>query len=88
MEALSLEVPVVGTDIRGIRDLLEDGVGTLVQPGDVGALAAALDAVITDPATAAARARLGRERMVTSYGLDLVLDMHMELYARTAGGRA
>lgn len=87
MEALSLEVPVVGTDIRGIRDLLEGDVGTLIPPGDVAALAAALDGVITDPDAAAARARRGRLQMVERFGIERVLDMQMELYDRLRGGR-
>ena len=39
MEAMSLGTPVIGTDIRGTRDLLEDGHGLLVPPRDVEALA-------------------------------------------------
>ena len=45
IEALALGVPVVGTDIRGTRDLLGEGGGWLVPLGDVSAIAAALRAV-------------------------------------------
>ncbi|MFD1776281.1 glycosyltransferase family 4 protein [Paenibacillus rhizophilus] len=42
---------LVGTDVGGIPEQIEDGVnGLLVKPDDVGALADALEKVITDPA--------------------------------------
>ncbi|HEX8386484.1 MAG TPA: glycosyltransferase [Rubricoccaceae bacterium] len=44
IEALALRVPVVGTDIRGTRDLLGQGGGWLVPLGDVEAIAGALRA--------------------------------------------
>jgi glycosyltransferase involved in cell wall biosynthesis len=42
MESLALEVPVVGTAVRGISDLLRDGGGLLVNVGDVPALSRAM----------------------------------------------
>ena len=43
-------VPVVGTAIPGIASLVDDGVdGLLVPPGDVPALAAAIERIGTDP---------------------------------------
>lgn len=45
IEALALGVPVIGTDIRGTRDLLREGGGWLVPLGDVSAIAAALQTV-------------------------------------------
>lgn len=42
MESMAIGTPVVGTDIRGTRDLLSGGCGTLVPVGDTRALAEAL----------------------------------------------
>lgn len=42
MEAMAVGVPVVGTRIRGITDLLSDGAGYLVPVGDVVAIADAV----------------------------------------------
>lgn len=42
MESMARGTPVIGTDIRGIRDMLAAGCGTLVPLGDAEKLAAAL----------------------------------------------
>lgn len=49
-EAFMTGVPVIGSAIGGIEDLLGDGRGVLVPPGDPAALAAALQAVLDEPA--------------------------------------
>ena len=52
IEAMGAGLPVVGTDVDGIRDLVEHGVtGLLVAPDDPHALAAALDALSQDRET-------------------------------------
>ena len=49
VEAMACGLPVVASDIPGYRCVVEDGVqGTLVSPGDPGALAAALLELIED----------------------------------------
>lgn len=64
IEAMALEVPVVGTDVTGISELIEDGRdGLLVPAGDVGALAAALRATLEDPAGSRERAIAGRQKV-------------------------
>jgi glycosyltransferase involved in cell wall biosynthesis len=63
LEAMHVGLPLVGTDIDGLRDLIEPGVtGLLVPPDDAEALAEALDLLSND---ADARRRMGeaaRER--------------------------
>ncbi len=80
MESMSLEIPVIGTEIRGTRDLLEGGYGILVKVGDVKGLTQAMAWVLDHPEEAQAMARRGRER-ITHYELQLILKLHETLYA-------
>ena len=80
LESLALEVPTIGTKIRGTQDLLEGGCGRLVEVGDVDGLAAAMAWVLDRPEDAAKMAKLGYER-VSNYDLDSIVQLHEELYA-------
>lgn len=81
LEALSMAVPIVGADIRGIRELAEGGCGRLHAVGDVSGLAAALQDLAVDPAQAAAMGERGRERMTREYDEAVVIRLHDDLYA-------
>lgn len=80
MESLCLEVPVIGANARGIRDLLEKDCGVLVKVGDVEGLANAMAWVLEHPGEARAMGKRGRERMA-KYDIRHILTMHEQLYA-------
>jgi len=50
VEALYSGLPVVTTALGGAAEIIDDSCGVLVAPGDVSALAAALEGLILDPA--------------------------------------
>ncbi|MEM9031308.1 MAG: glycosyltransferase family 4 protein [Pseudomonadota bacterium] len=59
LEAMSSGVPVVATGVGAFEELLDKGrMGTLVEPGDVPSLAAAIAPILDDPQN---RLRLGAE---------------------------
>jgi len=61
LEALLWEVPVVGTVVAGIPEVIKDGdTGWLTEPGDPEALARAVAAALTNPGEARRRAEQGR----------------------------
>jgi lipopolysaccharide/colanic/teichoic acid biosynthesis glycosyltransferase len=82
LEALCLETPVIGSDIRGTRELLEDGAGWLVPVGDADQLARAMSEVIASPDEARARGRRGRQKVLEGYDQESILRCHECLYAR------
>lgn len=81
-EALHLGRPVVASAVGGIPDMVDDGVsGVLVAPGDVLALADALEQVLADPAAAEAMARAGARLLAERYPPDVLVDQVEAVYA-------
>lgn len=72
MEAMRAGLPIVATDVKGHRDLLEGGAGLLYPNGDGAAFAAAVNRLLADGAE---RDRLGRTAFAASgrYALETVL---------------
>ena len=63
MEAMATGLPVVSTDISGIPEMvIENETGFLVRPGDVLAMANAIEMVINDPSLAQRLGQFGCER--------------------------
>jgi glycosyltransferase involved in cell wall biosynthesis len=58
--AMGLGKPVVGTAVSDLPDYLADGRGWIVPPSDPAALAHAFDAILDDPAAAAAAGERAR----------------------------
>ncbi len=81
MESLCLGTPVIGTDIRGIRDLLAGDCGLLVQVGDIEGIAAAMTWILDHPQESQMMGNRGREHM-SVYDLGNVVKLHEDLYAK------
>jgi glycosyltransferase involved in cell wall biosynthesis len=79
MEALALAVPVIGTEIRGTRELLAEGCGMLVSVGDIDGITQAMLWIADHPAEAREMGDKGQQRM-QHYGLDNILKQHEILY--------
>jgi glycosyltransferase involved in cell wall biosynthesis len=79
-ESLAMEVPAIGTDVRGTHELLEDGCGILVPSGDVQALAEAMRWMVEHPDEALGMGRKGRQKMPGRYELRHVLQQTEALY--------
>lgn len=73
LEAMACETPVVASALGGIPEVVEDGrTGLLVPPGDPERLAAALRALLDDPARARALGVAGRRRVEARFTWDRV----------------
>jgi glycosyltransferase involved in cell wall biosynthesis len=70
-EAMAFSCPVVSTLAGGVPEIVQDGeTGLLVERGDVGALANAIVALLTDPARAGAMGEAGRRRLLANFVWD------------------
>ena len=81
MESLCLEIPVIGTQTRGIRDLLEGDCGLIVKLGDVEELAEAMARILNRPEEAKMMGKRGRERM-KGYEVRQIIKLYDRLYNR------
>lgn len=81
MESLCLEIPVIGTQTRGIRDLLEGDCGLIVKLGDVEELAEAMARILNRPEEAKMMGKRGRERM-KGYEVRQIIKLYDRLYDR------
>lgn len=80
MECLSMEVPVIASDIRGNADLLTGGSGWLVPPMDETALTRTMLSAIEDPAECRKRGVAGRSLMCGQYEVGTVVEQYVRLY--------
>jgi glycosyltransferase involved in cell wall biosynthesis len=79
MESFCLETPVIGTNIRGIRDLLAEDRGLLVTVGDIEGIAAAMNWMLDNPRKSKMMGQKGHEHM-SIYDLKNILKLHQNLY--------
>lgn len=80
MESLAMERPVIGSDIRGIRELIAGGCGVAVDPDRPDVLAEAMALVADDPEWVELMGRLGREKMAGPYEERRIVAQHEVMY--------
>ncbi|MDE3053727.1 MAG: glycosyltransferase [Gemmatimonadota bacterium] len=88
LEAMAAGLPVVNSRIpSGVSGVSLDGVtGITVSPGEPDALAAAINALLDDPARAARLGAAGRRRVAERYSLESMTERTLALYARVLAG--
>ena len=71
IEALAARLPIIATNVGACREVLLDGaLGKLVPEGDATAMAAAIAAIMDDPASARAAAERGLDRAREAFSID------------------
>lgn len=81
LEAVQAGVPVVAFAVGGVPDVLENGAGWLVPPGDETSLRESVAHALQDPEARSTRARAARLRVEERFGLESWLDRVEEIYA-------
>jgi glycosyltransferase involved in cell wall biosynthesis len=83
LEAMALGVPVIATDIGGSRELVEPHrTGLLIPPDDDEALAAAILAILSRPASARAMVAQARALVAERFTLEQMVSGYEALYHR------
>jgi glycosyltransferase involved in cell wall biosynthesis len=81
IEAMAAGLPVVASDVGGLRDLIEHGrTGLLVPPANPDALAGAIGSLVDDPARARGIGDAAREEVRGRYSFDRMVAAFDALY--------
>lgn len=98
LEAMTVGIPVVGTEVGGMRQVALDPLpsadgplgscGILVQPHDVVGFADALQTVLADPAAYRQMQRNARARVASTFQLADAMQLYRDLYAELLGDTA
>jgi glycosyltransferase involved in cell wall biosynthesis len=85
MEASAMGVPVIATDIRGCRQVVDDGeTGRLVPVRTVAPLAAAITELASDPELRARMAKAAREKALVEFDDRTQIRLSLAAYAGTS----
>jgi glycosyltransferase involved in cell wall biosynthesis len=91
IEAMAAGLPIVATRVGGNPEVVVEGqTGLLVEPGQPGALAAAIGGLLGDPEERARMGRRGLEVASRSFEIERLIDEYLVVYNEISGtaGRA
>jgi glycosyltransferase involved in cell wall biosynthesis len=82
MEAMAMGVPVIASSVGGLPELVVDNkTGLLVPPGDISALARAIEELLSDKEKAGRLSDVARKSILRNYTIEKTVDRTLELYA-------
>lgn len=87
MEAAAAGVPVAAYDIRGVREVLGRDSGLLARRGDVDGLVDIVSGLLQEPERRVALGRRCRERVVSEFSEEAVIDRLRRFYASIPAAR-
>ena len=81
MEAMSMGLPIITTDVVGCRETVENGVnGFIVPPKDSLALAEAIGQLLKDANLRQTMGKESRLKAVRAFDIATIVDKHLEVY--------
>lgn len=81
LEAMACEIPVIGTDSGGVREVVVDGeTGYLCEVGDTDSMAQRAIEILKDEDQARAMGRAGRKRVIEHFSEDAIVGEYESLY--------
>ncbi len=86
LEAMALGRPVVASGVGGVPEVLRHGrEGLVVPPGNAGALADGVEALLRDPAMASRLGKKARERVLAEYTVDRMVGRYQQVHRQVLG---
>lgn len=86
LEAMRAGLPVIASDVGGVREAVEEGTtGYLVPDGDHAALVSRLRLLLTDPRMRAEMGEAGRERFVQDFTFEVMFRITLRMYEGVLG---
>jgi len=87
MEAAAMRLPIVATDVRGCRQVVEPGTtGLLVPPRDPAGLADAIAALAVDTERRLRMGAAGREKALREFDQQRCIDLTLSVYRSLIAG--
>ncbi|MDP3465956.1 MAG: glycosyltransferase family 4 protein [Sulfuricurvum sp.] len=81
MEAASMGLPIVTTDVVGCRETVDEGLtGFLVPPQNAQALAEKIEKLILNPSLRGKMGNAGREKAIREFDIGTIIAKHLEVY--------
>lgn len=81
LEAMSMGLPVVTTDVVGCRETVDDGVnGFIIAPKNSVALGEAIEKLIADPSLRERMGKAGRDKAIKEFDVSITINKHLEAY--------
>lgn len=84
LEAMAHRLPCIATAVGGIPELLDDGCGILVEPGEPEATAQAMQVVLNDVGLRERIAAAGLARVRADYGFDAAVTAYLDAFGLPA----
>jgi len=81
LEAMASGLPVVGTRVGGIPEVIDNGItGQLVPPSNAAAMASALKHYVEAPALARRHGQAGRDKVLRKYSMPAMVAAYQDMY--------
>ncbi|WP_218932238.1 glycosyltransferase family 4 protein [Adhaeretor mobilis] len=81
LEAMQAGIPVIGTDVGGVRELIVPGkTGILIEPDNVDALASAIRTMLSAPDTCHRFGEAGRQLVESEFTIERMVEKHCRVF--------
>jgi len=80
LEAMSCSLPVIASDVGGVKEAVDESCGILVKRGDKEGLKIALEKLLKNPETVQEMGENARERVEREFSLEKMLRATKQVY--------